>query len=35
LFMSAIDQIGSHNPINKVQKQNGLDYLIEEIEGAL
>ena len=34
-FMSAIDQIGLHNPMNKVQKQNGLDYLIEEIEGAL
>jgi UDP-N-acetylglucosamine--N-acetylmuramyl-(pentapeptide) pyrophosphoryl-undecaprenol N-acetylglucosamine transferase len=34
-FMSAIDQIGLHNPMNKIQKQNGLDYLIEEIEGAL
>jgi len=34
-FMEAIEQIGLHNPKNKVQKQNGLDYLIEEIESAL
>lgn len=31
-FMKALEEIGTSNPMNKVQKQNGLDYLVKEIE---
>lgn len=31
-FMKALDEIGEVNPMKKVQKQNGLDFLIKEIE---
>lgn len=34
-FMKALDEIGINNPMKKVQKQNGLDFLIKEIETAL
>lgn len=31
-FLVALHQIGMSNPMKKVQKQNGLDYLVREIE---
>lgn len=31
-FLKALDEIGLTNPMKKVQKQNGLDYLIGEIK---
>jgi UDP-N-acetylglucosamine--N-acetylmuramyl-(pentapeptide) pyrophosphoryl-undecaprenol N-acetylglucosamine transferase len=31
LFLNALDEIGIDNPMKKVQKQNGLDYLCTEI----
>ncbi len=34
-FMKALLEIGTNNPMNKVQKQNGLDYLVKEIESAV
>ena len=33
-FLVALCQVGLKNPRNKIQKQNGLDYLIEEIKKA-
>lgn len=35
LFLKAIYDIGKSNPMNKVQKQNGLQYIVEEIEKVL
>lgn len=35
MFLNALEQIGFENPMHKVLKQNGLDYLCKEIEGAL
>lgn len=34
-FLKAIHDIGTPNPMRKVQTQNGLDYLIKEIQTAL
>ncbi len=34
VFLSSLEEIGSTNPMKKIQKQNGLHYLIEEIEKA-
>jgi UDP-N-acetylglucosamine--N-acetylmuramyl-(pentapeptide) pyrophosphoryl-undecaprenol N-acetylglucosamine transferase len=33
-FLAALDEIGEDNPMTKVQKQNGLQFLAEEIEKA-
>ena len=33
-FLAALDEIGLSNPMTKVQKQNGLQFLVEEIEKA-
>lgn len=33
-FLKAIHDIGKQNPMVKIQKQNGLQYLVEEIEKA-
>lgn len=33
-FLAALDEIGEVNPMTKVQKQNGLQFLVEEIEKA-
>ncbi len=34
-FLQALKDIGDHNPMTKVQKQNGLQFLVEEIEKAI
>lgn len=34
-FLNALEEIGNENPMNKVQKQNGLQFLIEEIEKSI
>lgn len=34
-FLHALEEIGTHNPMTKIQKQNGLQFLVEEIEKAL
>ena len=34
-FLKAIHDIGTSNPMKKVQTQNGLDYLVKEIKSAL
>ncbi|MBC7428825.1 MAG: UDP-N-acetylglucosamine--N-acetylmuramyl-(pentapeptide) pyrophosphoryl-undecaprenol N-acetylglucosamine transferase [Bacteriovorax sp.] len=34
-FLKAIHDIGKINPMTKIQKQNGLQFLVEEIEQAL
>ncbi len=34
VFLQALEEIGTHNPMIKVQKQNGLQFLVEEIEKA-
>ncbi|MDO9183969.1 MAG: UDP-N-acetylglucosamine--N-acetylmuramyl-(pentapeptide) pyrophosphoryl-undecaprenol N-acetylglucosamine transferase [Bacteriovorax sp.] len=34
-FLVALHQIGMQNPMKKIQKQNGLDYLITEIQRSL
>ncbi len=34
-FLAALDEIGLSNPMIKIQKQNGLQFLIEEIEKAI
>ena len=34
LFLAALDEIGMNNPMIKIQKQNGLQFLVEEIEKA-
>jgi UDP-N-acetylglucosamine--N-acetylmuramyl-(pentapeptide) pyrophosphoryl-undecaprenol N-acetylglucosamine transferase len=34
-FMVALHQIGKTNPIKKIQKENGLDYLTREIQRSL
>lgn len=34
-FLHALKEIGTHNPMTKIQKQNGLQFLVEEIEKAL
>lgn len=34
-FLVALHQIGMPNPMKKVQKQNGLDYLVREIQRSL
>lgn len=34
-FLKALAEIGINNPMKKVQKQNGLDYLIKEIEQVI
>lgn len=33
-FLAALDEIGMNNPMTKIQKQNGLQFLVEEIEKA-
>lgn len=33
-FLQALEDIGVNNPMTKVQKQNGLQFLVEEIEKA-
>lgn len=33
-FLGALEEIGLQNPMTKVQKQNGLQFLVEEIEKA-
>lgn len=33
-FIKALEEIGVENPMTKVQKQNGLQFLVEEIEKA-
>jgi UDP-N-acetylglucosamine--N-acetylmuramyl-(pentapeptide) pyrophosphoryl-undecaprenol N-acetylglucosamine transferase len=33
-FLAALDEIGQENPMTKIQKQNGLQFLVEEIEKA-
>ncbi|MBY0412857.1 MAG: UDP-N-acetylglucosamine--N-acetylmuramyl-(pentapeptide) pyrophosphoryl-undecaprenol N-acetylglucosamine transferase [Bdellovibrionales bacterium] len=33
-FLAALKEIGQENPMNKIQKQNGLQFLVEEIEKA-
>ena len=33
-FIQALEEIGIENPMTKVQKQNGLQFLVEEIEKA-
>ena len=34
-FLVALHQLGELNPMKKIQQQNGLDYLVREIQGAL
>lgn len=34
-FLVALHEIGLKNPIKKTQKQNGLDYLVREIQSSL
>ncbi|MDD4973751.1 MAG: UDP-N-acetylglucosamine--N-acetylmuramyl-(pentapeptide) pyrophosphoryl-undecaprenol N-acetylglucosamine transferase [Bacteriovorax sp.] len=34
-FLVALHQIGMTNPMKKIQKQNGLDYLVREIQRSL
>lgn len=34
-FLAALDEVGLSNPMIKLQKQNGLQFLIEEIEKAI
>jgi UDP-N-acetylglucosamine--N-acetylmuramyl-(pentapeptide) pyrophosphoryl-undecaprenol N-acetylglucosamine transferase len=34
-FLVALHQIGMSNPMKKIQKQNGLDYLVREIQRSL
>lgn len=33
-FLKAVEEIGFNNPMTKIQKQNGLQFLVEEIEKA-
>ena len=33
-FLAALDEVGMNNPMIKIQKQNGLQFLVEEIEKA-
>ena len=34
-FLVALHQIGTSNPMKKILKKNGLDYLVEEIQSSL
>lgn len=34
-FLAALHEIGINNPMKKIQKQNGLDYLVSEIQKSL
>jgi UDP-N-acetylglucosamine--N-acetylmuramyl-(pentapeptide) pyrophosphoryl-undecaprenol N-acetylglucosamine transferase len=34
IFLEALHEIGTVNPIKKIQKQNGLDYLVNELKKA-
>lgn len=33
-FLAALEEIGFNNPMIKIQKQNGLQFLVEEIQKA-